>query len=104
MFVKRGPMRHGSMPIGRRERARQDKRERIVAAARELFARHGVGAVTTQQIADRTDVAIGTLYLHELRFVPPSRSTSARSESPHRSRAFVNSALAARSLGVEESR
>jgi AcrR family transcriptional regulator len=57
-------MRRGSMPIGRRERAKQDKRERIVAAARELFGRHGVGAVTTQQIADRADVAIGTLYLY----------------------------------------
>ena len=57
-------MRRGSMPIGRRERAKQDKRERIVAAARELFARHGAGAVTTQQIADRADVATGTLYLY----------------------------------------
>jgi AcrR family transcriptional regulator len=57
-------MRRGSRPIGRRERAKQDKRERIVAAARELFARHGVGAVTTQQIADRAGVAIGTLYLY----------------------------------------
>jgi AcrR family transcriptional regulator len=52
------------MPIGRRERAKQDKRERIMAAARELFAEHGVGGVTTQQVADRADVAIGTLYLY----------------------------------------
>ncbi|MFJ9713236.1 TetR/AcrR family transcriptional regulator [Streptomyces sp. NPDC101234] len=50
------------MPIGRRERARQDKRERIMTAAGELFARHGIGGVTTQQVADRADVAIGTLY------------------------------------------
>ena len=48
------------MPTGRRELAKQEKRERILAAARELFARHGVGGVTTQQIADRADVAIGT--------------------------------------------
>ncbi|MFF7047940.1 TetR/AcrR family transcriptional regulator [Streptomyces griseorubiginosus] len=33
-----------------------------MTAARELFAEHGVGAVTTRQIADRADVAIGTLY------------------------------------------
>ncbi|MEU5334288.1 TetR/AcrR family transcriptional regulator [Streptomyces asoensis] len=52
------------MPIGRRERAKQDKRERIMTAARELFAEYGVGGVTTQQIADRADVAIGTLYLY----------------------------------------
>jgi AcrR family transcriptional regulator len=51
-------------PIGRRERSKQAKRERIRAAARELFALHGVGGVTTQQIADRADIAIGTLYLY----------------------------------------
>jgi AcrR family transcriptional regulator len=50
------------MPIGRRERAKQAKRERIMTAARELFVEHGVGGVTTQQIAERADVAIGTLY------------------------------------------
>lgn len=33
-------------------------------AARALFAEHGVGGVTTQQVADRADVAIGTLYLY----------------------------------------
>jgi AcrR family transcriptional regulator len=52
----------GRMPVGRRERAKRDKRERIMAAARELFAERGVSGVTTQQIADRADVAIGTLY------------------------------------------
>ncbi|MEU5118222.1 TetR/AcrR family transcriptional regulator [Streptomyces asoensis] len=57
-------MGSGHMPIGRRERAKQDKRERIMTAARELFAEYGVGGVTTQQIADRADVAIGTLYLY----------------------------------------
>lgn len=55
-------MRRGQVPIGRRERAKKDKRERIVTAARELFAEHGISGVTTQQIADRADVAIGTLY------------------------------------------
>lgn len=57
-------MRGPGAPIGRRERSKQDKRERIRAAARELFALHGVGGVTTQQIADHADVAIGTLYLY----------------------------------------
>jgi len=50
--------------VGRREKAKQEKRERILAAARELFAEHGVNGVTTQQIADRAGVAIGTLYLY----------------------------------------
>ncbi len=57
-------MDRGSTPIGRRERVKRDKRERILAAARDLFARHGVSRVTTQQVADRADVAIGTLYLY----------------------------------------
>lgn len=57
-------MTGAQIPIGRRERAKQDKRERIMAAARELFAEHGIGGVTTQQVADRADVAIGTLYLY----------------------------------------
>lgn len=51
-------------PLGRRERAKQDKRRRIMDAGRALFAERGVGGVTTQQIADRADVAIGTLYLY----------------------------------------
>lgn len=49
---------------GRRERAKEDKRRRIVASAQRLFAEHGVGGVTTQQIADEADVAIGTLFLY----------------------------------------
>ena len=57
-------MRSSRRPSGRRERAKQDKRERIMAAARDLFAERGISAVTTQQVADRADVAIGTLYLY----------------------------------------
>ncbi|MDR6981093.1 hypothetical protein J2X68_007835 [Streptomyces sp. 3330] len=33
-------MGRGRMPIGRRDRAKQDKRERIMTAARERRARH----------------------------------------------------------------
>lgn len=51
-------------PIGRRERNKQDKLERITAAAGELFAAHGVDDVTTQQIADRADIGTGTLFLY----------------------------------------
>ena len=38
-----------SQPVGRRERNKQAKLERIMAAASELFAEHGVDEVTTQQ-------------------------------------------------------
>jgi AcrR family transcriptional regulator len=51
-------------PAGRRERNKQDKLDRIMAAATALFAEHGVGEVTTQQIADRADIGAGTLFLY----------------------------------------
>lgn len=49
---------------GRRERNKQAKLERIVAAAARLFAERGVNEVTTQQIADEADVGAGTLFLY----------------------------------------
>lgn len=53
-----------TMPLGRRERNKQAKLERITAAASELFAKHGVDEVTTQQIADAADIGTGTLFLY----------------------------------------
>jgi AcrR family transcriptional regulator len=53
-----------SQPVGRRERNKQDKLDRIIAAASELFAEHGVDEVTTQQIADKADIGTGTLFLY----------------------------------------
>ena len=53
-----------SQPVGRRERNKQEKLDRIIAAASELFAGHGVDEVTTQQIADKADIGTGTLFLY----------------------------------------
>lgn len=53
-----------SQQPGRRERNKQDKLDRITAAASELFAEHGVDDVTTQQIADKADIGTGTLFLY----------------------------------------
>lgn len=53
-----------SQSLGRRERNKQDKLDRITSAARELFTEHGVDEVTTQQIADRADIGTGTLFLY----------------------------------------
>lgn len=50
--------------VGRRERNKQAKLDRITAAAAELFAEHGVDEVTTQQIADKADIGAGTLFLY----------------------------------------
>ncbi|WP_327187355.1 TetR/AcrR family transcriptional regulator [Streptomyces sp. NBC_01334] len=53
-----------SQSVGRRERNKQEKFDRIVAAATELFAEHGIDEVTTQQIADKADIGTGTLFLY----------------------------------------
>lgn len=53
-----------SVSLGRRERNKQQKLERIVAAATELFAERGVDDVTTQEIADKADIGAGTLFLY----------------------------------------
>jgi AcrR family transcriptional regulator len=47
---------------GARERRKRAVRERIRAAAAELFTRHGYGAATMRQIARRARVALGTLF------------------------------------------
>jgi TetR/AcrR family transcriptional regulator len=51
-------------PAGRRERNKQEKLERITAVARDLFAQKGISEVTTQEVAQRADIAAGTLFLY----------------------------------------
>lgn len=50
--------------VGRRERNKQEKLDRITAAASELFAERGVDEVTTQEIAEKADIGTGTLFLY----------------------------------------
>jgi AcrR family transcriptional regulator len=52
----------GAVPTGRRERNKLDTRQRIRAAGRELFARRGYNAATMRDIAQRAEVALGTLF------------------------------------------
>ncbi|PVU84471.1 TetR/AcrR family transcriptional regulator (plasmid) [Cellulomonas sp. WB94] len=47
---------------GLRERNKRDKSERIFEVATRLFAEHGYGRVTTQQIAEAAEVGTGTLF------------------------------------------
>ncbi len=53
---------HRKSAAGLRERKKLATRERIRAAAAELFTRHGYGAATMRQIARRAHVALGTLF------------------------------------------
>ncbi len=45
-----------------REKKKLETRERIRAAAAELFTRHGYAAATMRQIAERAHVGLGTLF------------------------------------------
>lgn len=45
-----------------REKKKLETRDRIRAAAAELFTRHGYGAATMRQIAERAHVGLGTLF------------------------------------------
>lgn len=51
-------------PLGKRERSKQEKRVRILAAAREVFVAKGFTAATIQEIANQAHVASGTVFLY----------------------------------------
>jgi AcrR family transcriptional regulator len=53
-----------ALELPKRERNKQLKRERLLAAARSLFAKRGFAATTTAQIAERAGVGAGTLFLY----------------------------------------
>ena len=52
------------MPISTPSRRGVATREKLVAAAQELFAARGYHATTTALLAQRTDIAEGTIYRH----------------------------------------
>jgi AcrR family transcriptional regulator len=52
------------MASPRRERLKQELREEILAAARNLFVTDGYGSVSMRKIAETVGCAPGTLYLH----------------------------------------
>jgi AcrR family transcriptional regulator len=53
-----------ALDLPKRERNKQQKRARLLAAARGLFARKGFAATTTAEIAARAEVGAGTLFLY----------------------------------------
>lgn len=60
--MKRRPKRRKKATIGLREQRKLEKRQRIRAAAREMFSRHGYETATLRQIARRAHVALGTIF------------------------------------------
>jgi AcrR family transcriptional regulator len=50
------------MKLGLREQHKQEKRQRIRAAVRVLFSKHGFETATLRDIAKRAHVALGTLF------------------------------------------
>jgi AcrR family transcriptional regulator len=49
-------------PLGLREQNKIEKSQRIRAAARELFSKHGYDSATLRQIAKRAHVGLGTVF------------------------------------------
>lgn len=62
--VDKKPASADGQKPGRRARKRTENREKLLAAARVLFADQGVEATTIQQITDRADLGFGTFYNH----------------------------------------
>ncbi len=50
--------------VSRREQNKLEKRARIIAAARALFAHKGFDATTTQEVAYAANVAVGTVFIY----------------------------------------
>jgi len=48
----------------RRERAREEKRQRYLAAAMRILEREGLAGITMQALADELDCAVGTVYTY----------------------------------------
>lgn len=56
------PPRPAPADLGRRERRKLELRNRVLEAARELFARQGVDATLVQEICARADIAEKTFF------------------------------------------
>lgn len=51
-------------PKDRRERQKQETREKILDAARELFVQHGYDAVTMRKLAEKIEYSPTAIYVH----------------------------------------
>jgi AcrR family transcriptional regulator len=52
------------VPDDRRERARDEKRRRLLAGAGRVIDEHGLAGLTMQAVAEQLDCAVGTIYTY----------------------------------------
>ncbi|WP_227488000.1 TetR/AcrR family transcriptional regulator [Brachybacterium subflavum] len=108
-------MRHGrAAALGRRERAKAEKRARILAAARALFEERGFERTSMSEVARAADVAEGTVFqyaatkvellmmvvdalwgAHEQANTAPARSAPAAGETAAQIAALISPFVAA---------
>lgn len=58
------PARQETPPLARADRRKAESRQRLLAAARQLFIERGYHATRPQDIAQAADLGYGTFYLH----------------------------------------
>jgi AcrR family transcriptional regulator len=66
MMTSERPFRFAPVPAepGLRERRKNERRRRVLEAAREVFLEHGYENATTREIATRAGVAVGTVFVY----------------------------------------
>ena len=65
MAMRKAPLRQRfSRPLATREQKSVARREAILAAALDEFSKRGFAAARLEDVAQRADVAKGTIYLH----------------------------------------
>lgn len=65
MSMRKAPLRQGfSRPLATRKQKSLARREAILAAALDEFSKRGFAAARLEDVAQRADVAKGTIYLH----------------------------------------
>src|SRR5215212_7203886 len=90
----------GVTPAGRREERKAQNRQKLLEAARKVFAEKGLGEATARDIVRETDLASGTFYNY---FTDKEDAFRALlEEMAERSRALVRAQRREPGVSVEE--
>src|SRR3954451_20021311 len=90
----------GVSPSGRREERKAQNRQKLLEAARKVFAKKGLGEATARDIVRETDLASGTFYNYFRDKEDAFRAILA--EMAEQSRALVRAQRREPGLSVEE--